>query len=78
MLADKFYYANSFKAWQVPNTAEGRAKVDAFIQRHYGSKTESSGNDNKLRLAKARAKAIIIRQRQRSRNGVKGINYEMD
>lgn len=33
---------------------------------------------NKLRLAKARAKAIIIRQRQRARNGVSGINYDLD
>lgn len=83
LLAEKFKYAKSFKAWQVVNNAEGKETVYAFLAKYYGfvpSEPEApKADDSKLRLAKARAKAIIIRQRQRSRsNGVKGINYEMD
>lgn len=82
MLEQKFYYANSFKAWQIVDDEQGKSKVQSFLSKHYGYKApvnvpKPSDNpvkdDSKLRLAKARAKAIIIRQRQRTRERISNL-----
>ena len=74
----------------MPKMAEGVHVIDLdyrfprcfYIANNDPTKNEFIVSDiekkNKLRLAKARAKAIIIRQRQRARNGVSGINYDLD
>ena len=61
--AEKFAYANSFKAWQVKNDEDGKKKVEAFLKKHY--KTEGKNNlalaKAKMKMAKAKLKLMNIK-----------------
>ena len=61
--AEKFAYANSFKAWQVKNDEDGKKKVEAFLKKHY--KTEGKNDlalaKAKMKMAKAKLKLMNIK-----------------